>query len=126
MTVINRESDVPIFGEISMFGEYLKYKIREILGSIGTDTLNNAGSIFIVNVRSDWEQAESYGLSRPLKEYSVEYSERLAFSNRCGGIFEILHGCICISNDCAIDVFCRPLLMPLGTYIDWIENISEE
>ena len=53
MIVINRESDVPVFGEISMFGEYLKYKVREMLGTIGADSLDGVGSIFVINIRSD-------------------------------------------------------------------------
>ena len=118
MYVFNRPSEVPAVLESRAFSDYLKIRIETALRSLQAESLEKYGSIFVIESTDDWTLSEEIHLSMPLYDYPVEFAERLTF-----GELVFYHGCICVNNDCSVDVYCLDDKMCNKASEDWLANI---
>ena len=122
MIKIFRQSDIPVFIAYSRFSDDLKEKVAQISRAFGVEDLSSIGGLYIIESVNDWNASDDIGLSCKLKDYPVEYAEKLTYKNSHGGSETICHGCICLSNERFIDVYCPEELMLPEVFDDWKNN----
>lgn len=89
---------------------YLLMYVQNILEQYQTNTLQEIGSIYFSENRSDIVNYQQMVFSTPLPKVPFEYVEQIPITDSHEEI-SLLHGCYIFNNDFAIDLFCKADLL---------------
>lgn len=111
MILINRISDISKLSTISpLLVEYLNKYLSYLLELYDSNSLEEYGSLYLIEKASDWRLKGDLPFSRPFHRMMIESAEKVQIRSSQGHIF-LWHICFVISNSYAISVFAEPELL---------------